>query len=98
MAGENLLIKDLFRIIAEESGTQPPYVELPTWLLHVLGFVGDFIEKCGGPATFSRENAWSATLYHWFDASKAKRDLDFNPRPARQAIANSVRWIKENKL
>lgn len=98
LAGENLLIKDLFRIIAEESGTQPPSVELPTWFLHLLGFVGDFIEKCGGPATFSRENAWSATLYHWFDASKAKRDLDFNPRPARQAIANSVRWIKENKL
>ncbi len=98
LAGENLLIKDLFRIIAEEAGTKPPFLQLPSWLLHVLGFIGDFIEKCGGPATFSRENAYSATMYHWFDASKAKRDLNFQPRPAREAIANSVRWIKENKL
>lgn len=98
LAGENLLIKDLFRIIAEKAGVEPPKKLLPASVIHVVGMVGDALGALGLPSFVSRENAWTSTLFHWFDSSKAQRELDFKPRPAEIAISQSVQWIKENGL
>jgi dihydroflavonol-4-reductase len=98
LAGENILIKDLFKMIAEEAGVKPPAKELPTGLMHAVGAVGDLMEKIGMKGPLSRENAFTATMYHWFDSSKAQKELDFHPRPAREAIHNSVQWMKDHHL
>ncbi|MFM6927628.1 MAG: NAD-dependent epimerase/dehydratase family protein [Bdellovibrio sp.] len=98
LAGENILIKDLFRIIAEEAGVPAPIHHLPDQMLHLVGTIGDVMEKMGFKGPLSKENAYTATMYHWFDSSKAQKDLDFHPRPAREAIHNSVQWIKEQGM
>ncbi|XGC80988.1 NAD-dependent epimerase/dehydratase family protein [Bdellovibrio bacteriovorus] len=98
LAGENMLIKDLFKMIAEEAGVKPPTIQLPDQVLHVVGSLGDGMEKMGLKGPMSKENAYTATMYHWFDASKAKKELDFKPRPAREAIHNSVQWMKDQGL
>lgn len=98
LAGENILIKDLFAMIAAEAGVKPPSHLLPDNVLHVVGAVGDFMEKMGLKGPLSRENAYTATMYHWFDSSKAQRELDFKPRPAREAIHSSVQWMKDQGL
>ncbi|MCM2281567.1 MAG: NAD-dependent epimerase/dehydratase family protein [Bdellovibrionaceae bacterium] len=95
ISGENLLIRDLFSIIAEEAGVAPPNIRIPNVVLHTVGHFGDFLEKLGRKGPISSENAWTSTLFHWFDNSKAKHELGLNPRPAREAIAKSVHWIKE---
>ena len=46
---------------------------------------------------FSRENAYTATLFHWFDCMKAKTQLGFKPTSADLALENSVRWMKDHK-
>lgn len=98
LAGENILIKDLFTMIATEAGVKPPSYQLPTGLLHAVGTVGDLMEKLGLKGPLSRENAYTATMYHWFDSQKAQQELDFKPRPAREAIHNSVQWMKDQGL
>ncbi|MEN0060209.1 MAG: NAD-dependent epimerase/dehydratase family protein, partial [Bdellovibrio sp.] len=95
LAGENLTIQELLATIAWEAGVKPPSKELPSGLLHTIGKVGDFMEKMGMKSPFSRENAHTTTMYHWFDSSKAQKELNFKPRPAREAIHNSVQWIRE---
>lgn len=98
LSGDNLLIKKLFEIIAHEAGQKPPHLLLPSPVLHALGITGDLMTALGLKAPFSQENAWTSTLYHWFDSSKAQRELDFKPRAAEIAISQSVKWIKENGL
>lgn len=98
VAGENVLIKDLFAMIADEAGAKPPSIYLPNAVIHSVGKVGDFLESIGQKGPINSENAWTSTLFHWFDASKAKRELGLKPVPAREAIANSVAWIKERGL
>jgi dihydroflavonol-4-reductase len=98
LSGENMLIKDLFQMIAEEAGVNPPHKLMPDSVLHVVGVIGDTMEKVGLKGPLSRENAYTATMYHWFDNAKAKQELDFNPRPARQAIHNSVQWMRDHGL
>lgn len=98
LAGENLLIKDLFALIAEAAGVNPPSMQLPDGVLHAVGTVGDCLEKMGLKGPLSRENAYTATMYHWFDSTKAQKELNFKPRSAKEAIQNSVRWIKEQGM
>lgn len=96
LSGENITIKELFQKIATCAGVKPPQVYLPNWLLHIIGFIGDAMTSMGLKAGVSRENAYTATMFHWFDSSKAQQELGFKPRPADEAIANSVRWMKDN--
>lgn len=96
LGSDNISIKSLFETIAEFAGVEAPKYELPSWVLHSAGITGDILQKFGYEFPLSRENAWTSTLYHWFDNSKAKNDLGFNPRPSRFAIQNSVQWMKDN--
>ncbi|WP_413289626.1 SDR family oxidoreductase [Bdellovibrio sp. HCB337] len=98
LSGENITIEGLFRMIAEEAGVPAPRKKIPTWALFALGRLGDTMESLGMKGSLSTENAWTATLYHWFDSSKAQKELGFKPRPAREAIRNSVSWMKKNGL
>jgi dihydroflavonol-4-reductase len=98
LSGDNLLIKDLFTLIAHAAGVEPPRFPLPNAVLFAMGYWGDFKNSLGLKASFSVENAWTSTLYHWFDNSKAKKVLGLNPRPAKFAISSSVAWIKAHHL
>jgi dihydroflavonol-4-reductase len=98
LSGENITIRQLFNLIAEEAGVAPPSIKMPSFLLFLLGRTGDGLESLGMKGSLSMENAWTATMYHWFDNAKAKKELDFRPRPAREAIRNSVNWMKKNGL
>ncbi len=98
LSGENITIKELFTIIAEEAQQSPPRFAIPNWILHLVGAVGDLLEKFGLKGPLSSENAHTATMFHWFDSNKAQKALDFKPRPAREAIKNSVQWMKDQGL
>lgn len=98
LSGENLTIHELFNRIAGLAGVKPPGIHLPNAVVHALGKVGDGLEKIGRKGPLNSETAWTSTLYHWFDHSKAKRDLGFNPRPAQTALKESVDWMKENGI
>ncbi len=98
LSGENLTIKRLFELIAKEAGVSPPKVKLASPILHFLGAVTEGLKQVGLKGPISSETAWTSTLFHWFDSSKAQRELDFKPGSAEKAIAASVAWMKENGL
>ena len=98
LSGENISIKDFFGYIAAEAGVKPPPVYLPNPVVHTIGKVGDLLEKIGKKGPLNSETAWTATLYHWFDSSKAQNELGLQMRPARESIAASVQWMKDNHV
>lgn len=98
LSGENHYIRDVFRKIAARAGVQPPRIYLPKSVALMLGRMGDRLEKFGKKTPINLENAWVSSLFHWFDSSKAKIELGFNPRSADQALNESVDWMKENGL
>lgn len=98
LSGENLLIKDAFAIIAKIAGQPAPNWQIPASLVRFIGKLDDVLALVGLEGPVSDEAAWAATLYHWYDHSKAKKELDFNPRPAEYALKKSVGWMKSNKI
>lgn len=98
LSHENWTVQELFTAIANEAGVTPPSIKLPSFILHTAGFIGDALRPLGIKGPITKENAWTSTLFHWFDNSKAKKELGFNPRPAQESIHKSVQWMKEHGL
>jgi dihydroflavonol-4-reductase len=98
LAGENITIKKLFEIISEFAQVEAPRFYLPNFLLYGLGVTGDLMNRIGAKGPLTKENAVTSTLFHWFDATKAKDVLGFKPGSARDAIEDSVLWMKQNGL
>ncbi len=98
VGSENILIKELFERIANIAKVEPPKTLMPNFLVHGIGHLGDFMNKIGLKGPITSENAWTSTLYHWFDSSKAQKAFSFTPKPANEALEESIRWSKENGL
>ena len=93
LTGENMLIKDLLKKISNLAQAKEPEKELPAGLLKRLAQIHDFF---GFKSLLTRENIFAATSFHWYDNTKAKEELGFQPGSAEAAIRRSVEWMKEN--
>lgn len=98
LAGENITIKQLFELIAEAAGVPAPSTKIPSTALKALGKSGDLAQRFGLKAPFDSEKLGVAMMYHWFDSRKAREELDYQPRSARDAITESVQWMKDQGL
>lgn len=98
LSGENLLIKDLFIRLATLAGVKPPRIGLSLNVLRAFGYLGDHLNQFGIKSPISLENAWTSSLYHWFDSTKARRELGFNPRPGQHALEKSVAWMRDARV
>jgi dihydroflavonol-4-reductase len=98
VSGENLLIKEVFDLIAHEANVAPPWIPLPRPAIFAIGKMGDLMEKMGKKGALNTENAWTSVLYHWFEAKKAQEAFDLRFKPASYAIGKSVRWMRDNKI
>lgn len=96
LSSDNLMIRDVFEIIAQKAGQKRPWIPFPAGLIHPLGRLGDLAYRVGIESSFSSETAWTSTLYHWFDSSKARKVLGINFAPSKTAIERSVQWMIEN--
>ncbi|MEQ1878838.1 MAG: hypothetical protein ABL958_19520 [Bdellovibrionia bacterium] len=95
LSGDNLTIQELLTAVANAAGRAGPRYKLPGWLLQGVGGVSDFLRV---DSPLNRENLKAASLYHWFDNSKARRELDFSPGSSLEAIRSSVNWMQAQGL
>ncbi len=93
ITGDNITINELLSSLSKAAGARPPKHLLPNFLLRTLSSLHDAL---GLKGELSKENIFSATTFHWYDNSKARKELGLNPRSYREAIADSVDWMKKN--
>ena len=98
LSGENVTVKQLFAEIADAAGVKAPAIYLPNFAIHMLAFMSATLERVGKKGPVSSESAQASILFHWFDHAKATKELHFHPRPAREAIRDSVAWMRAQGL
>ncbi len=90
LSGDNITIFELLSEIAKQVGVKPPKFVLPTAVLLFLGRNSEVLAFLGIKTGLSLENLQVATMYHWFDSAKAKKNLGFNPRSHKEALKDSL--------
>ncbi|HTO54858.1 MAG TPA: NAD-dependent epimerase/dehydratase family protein [Myxococcota bacterium] len=95
LGGDNLRMRELLALLAELTGLPAPRLALPLPLVHALGAVNEWLADrvTGRPPLVTREAALHARDARPFDTSRARAELGFAPRGAREVLADAVRWF-----
>jgi dihydroflavonol-4-reductase len=88
LAGRNFTLDRLFADLSRLSGVPPP-VKLPTGM--VLASV-ELAERLGFRAPTSRDEVRSGALWWTYRNTKARRELEFKPRPHEETLGDAVAW------
>jgi dihydroflavonol-4-reductase len=97
LGGQNLGLGEILGIIAQMVGRKPPTVKLPRELIYPIAAVAEMVARVTRKEPFVTVDALRmAKKKMFFSTSKAERDLNYRPRPARDAIADAISWFREN--
>lgn len=98
IGGENLSMRELLSVLAAATGLPPVTLRFPSPLALAAGFVSEAVEGrlLGRHPSVPLEAAKMSTTTMIFDDSRARSELGYASRPAREAVEDSVRWFVDN--
>jgi dihydroflavonol-4-reductase len=97
LGGENLTLKQVLDLLAEVSGLPGPKFKTPYAIAYAFGAVDTALAVMRGTIPMAPLDAIKmAKHYMWFSSEKAKRELGFIPRPAKDALKDAVAWYLKN--
>ncbi len=98
LGGENLSMRDLLEMLAATTGLPPVTMRFPKVLALAAGVVSEAVEGglLGRHPSVPLEAARMSTTTMIFDDSRARTELGYTSRPAREAVADSVSWFVDH--
>jgi dihydroflavonol-4-reductase len=97
LSGENVTWKELLDLVAECTGLKPPSLRVPIPVLRALAL----IMELGGWVTGRRPQITRSAVdefagkYGYMDCTKAKEEVGFSYRSARETVRRTVAWLLE---
>jgi len=97
LGGQNVRLSALLADIAELSGREPPWLRLPRSILYPLAMAAETKARLTGREPFLTLDGLRMSKYRmFFSSAKAQRELGYEPRPYRQALAEALEWFRSN--
>ncbi|OIO10553.1 MAG: hypothetical protein AUJ52_04020 [Elusimicrobia bacterium CG1_02_63_36] len=97
LGGENMTLKAILDGLAFLTGLRAPRFKTPYAVAWLVGAVDSArLSMFGGTPVAPLDAVRMARCRMYYDASKARRELGFSPRPAREALAAAVNWFCAN--
>jgi dihydroflavonol-4-reductase len=99
LAGETLSFREFLQHVIKITGQKTLLLPVPSILLKLMGFLGDFSEKVLKiPVKLTSVNSRLLLQKNYYSPAKAKKELDFPHVPAAIAIQKTIRWLeKQNR-
>lgn len=96
LGGENLPYAEIFTLIRQALGLHPaPRLRLPEAMRIAVGLLGDVWESLSGrPGDLNTPAARISGMNHYYDSSKAVRELGLQHSPLPAALDRAVRWLR----
>jgi dihydroflavonol-4-reductase len=83
--------KELFSMAAGRSGVHPPRLKAPLWLLYGMSAIADVVSfLTRRDNRFSVASLRCSTLLPDVDATRAREELGWQPRPIEESVAEAV--------
>ncbi len=96
LGSENLSLRALLGLVAETAGRRPPGVRLPNRALWPVALAFEALANLAGiEPMVTRDHLRMARKKMFFSVEKAKAELGYAPRPAREAVRDAVAWFRE---
>jgi dihydroflavonol-4-reductase len=96
LGGERLTVREMAQTVWDAAGGWHAGFEVPLWLAGwVAGLMPFFGDLTGARPLFTRYSLDAVCSNSHFSHAKAGRELGFQPRPARQAVTDAVRWFHQ---
>jgi len=96
LSGDRLTVREVAHMIGEASGGWHTALKVPLWLAYgIAGLLGGYSELTGMRASFTRYSLDAICSNSRISHARASRELGFQPRPARVAIVDAVRWFQQ---
>jgi len=97
LANHNVTFKEFYDLVARVAGVPAPTRRIPNWAASSLGWA---MEKYATarkqkPLATYKAAKYTATT-HFFDSTKARRELGLPVTPLETTIEKSVRWFRAN--
>jgi dihydroflavonol-4-reductase len=98
LGGENLSFREILAILADETGLPRPRVRVPAGVALGAAYVSELVEGriVRRPPSVPLEGAKMATTQMIYSDERARRELGYRSRPARDALTRSARWFVDN--
>lgn len=97
LAGTYLPFFELFTRVAEVVGQRPPARVAVPWRLRCVGGIADLWARATGHESDLNSAAIGASLIeHCYTDARARQELDWQPRPPREAIEGAYAWFREH--
>ena len=98
LGGEDMSLKYILDEIAAITERPAPRVRLPHNLILPVALVAEAWTRLsgGGEPFVTVDGVRMAKKRMYFSSAKARRELGYDPRPARQALADAIAWFREN--
>ncbi len=95
LAGPHLTLRALYEALAHLTGLPPPIAELPVSVMAALAAVFEGIGRLARrrPLVDRATVAEFGGRYQNMPCRKARTELGFQPRPARETLARTVAWL-----
>jgi dihydroflavonol-4-reductase len=93
LGGENLSLREVFATVARAAGREPPRIGVPWAVAYAAARAGDAALRLTGrePSLLVVDEVRLARLPMTFDDAKARRELGYESRPAREALIAASR-------
>lgn len=95
LSGENVTTQQFLEQAAAVAGVKAPRFQPPLFLLKVLVAGVEGLSALGRkPPPVTRSVLQIVGRYAWYDTTRARTELGWSPRPLRQTLEDTVRWLR----
>lgn len=96
LGGQNYLLGDLFRMVAEIAHVKPPRIVLPQEVIWPVAIASEWLSrKFGIEPRVTREMLAMSRKKMFFSSDKAIHELGYAPRPAYDAVKDAIDWFRQ---
>ena len=98
LSGDRLTVQEMAQTIWQAAHTWHANLEVPLWLAYgVAGLMPFYARLTGTHPIFTRYSLDAVCSNSHISHAKASRELGFQPRTARQAVMDAVRWFQHRQ-
>lgn len=96
LAGENLSFRDFYLKLIAPLEQKPMLVQIPYWMMKIMGWAGDLILRLGFRTGLSTLNMKILSIENFYSNEKSIKELKLRYQPIDKAIADALKFFQSD--